>query len=328
MSKVASEDGTISHEYSPDSSGLLDLFRFVRQCMQADLVILNVDQQRLMLASLVRCLLPFLRFKLVSVDLIMRPPTNFAGRIKAFVKRMLFSRVDRFILYFRNIGGYQRFYGIQPDRVDYVPFKVNGWEYVAARPADVSNGDYVLCAGRTLRDIATFVSAMRLVDCPGVLLQQRREMLEAHGSKEWLGDLPPNVKLIVDEGDSLETYIDFISKARLMVIPRYKRDIAATGISTYLVSMALQRCVIISAGPGAEDILTDQAVVVPAEDASRLSEQIQLLWSDDQRRAEIASRGRNYAHSLGGEDRLLSDILTVSLRTLDAEISKTKEAVS
>jgi glycosyltransferase involved in cell wall biosynthesis len=134
--------------------------------------------------------------------------------------------------------------------------------------------------------------------------------------------------LIVDEGDSLETYIDFISKARLMVIPRYKRDIAATGISTYLVSMALQRCVIISEGPGAEDILTDQAVVVPAEDASRLSEQIQLLWSDDQRRAEIASCGRNYAQSLGGEDRLLSDILTVSLRTLDAEVSKTKQAFS
>lgn len=316
MAKVAAADGTIEYEYSPDSSGFGAAWRFLRQCAKADVVILNVDQKRLMLASLLRCIFPMLRFKLVSVDLIMRPPVSGAGRLKASLKRLLFSRVDRFILYFKNIDGYRRFYGIDPDRVVYVPFKINGWEYIASHQSDAANGEYVLCAGRTLRDIATFVAAMKDTDCQGVLLQQRREMLEAHGTKQWSGELPPNVKLIVDDGDSLETYMNFISRSRLMVIPRYKFDIAATGISTYLVAMALDKCVIISEGPGAEDVLTDQAVIVPPEDAARLGEQIELLWNDHQRRTEIASRGRRYAHSLGGEDRLLSDILRVSLLTL------------
>lgn len=313
MARVIPADGTVRYEYLADSPGLHGTWEFIKQCAKADVVILNVDQQRLMLASLLRSIVPAARFKLVSVDLIMRPPITRAGRLKAFLKRLLFSQVDRFVLYFKNINGYQRFYGIDPDRVAYVPFKVNGWEYVASRGCNSANGDYVLCAGRTLRDVATFVKAMRHVECPGVLLQQRRELLQAHGTQEWAGDLPPNLKLIVDEGDSLTTYMDFISRARLMVIPRYKYDIAATGISTYLVAMALHKCVVISEGPGAEDVLTDQAVIVPPEDAERLGEQIALLWNDHQRRGEIATRGRDYAHSLGGEERLLSDILQVSL---------------
>jgi glycosyltransferase involved in cell wall biosynthesis len=280
-------------------------------------VILNVDQRRLMLASLLRYVVPTLRFKLVSVDLILRPPLTRADRLKTFFKKLLFSRVHRFILYFKNTDGYHRFYGIDAGRVVYVPFKVNGWEHIVSRNVHGSNGDYVLCAGRTLRDIATFVTAMRRISCPGMLLQQRREIVEAHGTKEWSGELPPNVRLVIDDSDNLETYMNFINNARLMVIPRYKYDIAPTGISTYLVAMALQKCVIISEGPGAEDVLTDQAVVVPAGDDRMLSEQIELLWSDHERRTEIASRARQYAHSLGGEERLLSDILKISLRTLE-----------
>jgi glycosyltransferase involved in cell wall biosynthesis len=319
LERAAPAGVPVRHEYLDDPPGLGGTWRLVRGCARADVVILNIDQQKLMLACLLRWVLPVLRFKLISVDLIMRPPKTRPGRLKALVKKLLFSRVDLFILYFKNIEGYERFYGVRADRVAYVPFKVNGWEKVASRPRDAAGGDYVLCSGRTLRDIATFVEAMRHVTCPGVLLQQRRELLEAHGTEAWSGELPPNVRLVVDEGDSLDAYIDFISGARLLVLPRYRGDIAPTGISTYLLAMALHKCVIISAGPGAEDVLTDQAVIVPPEDAPRLAEQIELLWRDDQLRSEIASRGREYARSLGGEDRLLSDIVRVSLRTLGNE---------
>ena len=327
MGKVIPADGSVNHEYLGDLSGLRNVWRFIRKCAKADVIILNIDQKLLMLAGLLRCLLPTLRFKLVSVDLIMRPPTTRVARFKAFFKRLLFSQVDCFILYFKNIEGYQRFYGIDSDRVAYVPFKVNGWERVADWNCDPALGDYVLCAGRTLRDVRTFVTAMSRNQYPGVLLQQRRELLEAHGTREWSGELPPNVRLIIDDGDSLESYINFISKARLMVIPRYSHDIAPTGISTYLVAMALHKCVIISEGPGAEDVLTDQAVMVPPEDSGRLGEQIQLLWEDHQRRNEIASRGRKYATSLGGENRLLSDILKVSL-TLNGAVQTAEKVQS
>jgi glycosyltransferase involved in cell wall biosynthesis len=318
MGEIAAADAAaaaVAHEYVGEDAGAL---AFVRKCLGADLVILNIDQKRLMLAGLARLLWPAARFRLVSADLILRPPRAWKDRAKVLLKRALFSRVDRFVLYFKDLRGYERFYGIGPGRAAYVPFKVNGWDEIRARPAAAAaEGEYVLCAGRTLRDVATFVEAMRRANCPGVLLQQRRELLDAHGSASWEGELPPNVRLVIDDSDRIESYLDFIGRARLVVIPRFGGDIAPTGISTYLVAMALERCVVISAGPGAGDVLTaGEAVVVPPEDPAALAEQIRLLWDDEGLRATVPARGRAYAERAGDERRLLSDILRVGLDTL------------
>ena len=301
----------VRHEYVGEGG----LKGFVRACLRADVVVLNVEQQRLMLACLLKWLMPWSRFKLVSADLILRPPRTAPDRLKVFVKKILLARVDRFVLYFKDLRGYERHYGIDPARVTYVPFKVNGWELISERAA-AGEGEYVLCAGRTLRDTATFVEAMRRANCPGVLLQQSRELLSAHGTQAWSGELPPNLKLVTDDGDKLEDYLDSIARARLVVIPRFRGDIAATGISTYLVAMALGRCVVISAGPGAEDVLDGQAVIVPPEDAGALARRIELLWNDARLRSEVAARGRQYAAALEGEARLLADILRAALDCL------------
>lgn len=310
MARAAGADPALDYEYVGDEAGAL---AFLRKCLAADLVILNIDQKRLMLAGLLRLLWPFARFRLVSADLILRPPKTWKDRVKVFVKRALFSRVDRFVLYFRNLEGYERFYGIGPDRVTYVRFKVNGWDEIEGRDAPPAEGSYVLCAGRTLRDVGTFVEAMRRAGCPGVLLQQKRELLQEHGTSAWESALPPNVRLVVDESDSIGPYLDFIAGARLVVIPRFKGDIAPTGISTYLVAMGLGRCVVISAGPGAEDVLDGEAVVVPPEDAESLAGQVGRLWRDARARSETAARGRAYAEEARGEERLLADILRASL---------------
>lgn len=312
LSQFQTPERRLHHEYVSDESGAIE---FIRKCVASDLVLLNINQKKLMLAALLRRL-PFVRFRVVSVDLVLRPPKSTKDRFSVFIKKILFSGVDRFVLYFKNLDGYQRFYGIGPDRAVYVPFKVNGWEQIVARPRGVADGEYVLCAGRTLRDIETFVEAMRRTDCPGILLQQQNELLAAHGTASWSGELPANVKLMVDESDRFEDYLDHIARARLLVIPRFKNDIAPTGISTYLVAMALNKCVIISEGPGAEDVLTDQAVIVPAEDVESLAPQINRLWNDDKLRSEVAARGYDYAMSLGGYDRLLADVLRASLDCL------------
>jgi hypothetical protein len=246
MGRVAAADPSLSHEYLGEEVGAV---AFLRKCLGSDLVILNIDQKRLMLACLLLWLWPAARFRLVSADLILRPPKTLKDRVKVFVKRVLFSRVHRFALYFKDLEGYERFYGIGPDRVTYVRFKVNGWDEIEARGGGDTGGSYVLCAGRTLRDVGTFVEAMRRAGPPAMLLQQSRELLNQHGTSGWEGELPSNVRLVVDESDSLEAYLDFISGARLVVIPRFRGDIAPTGISTYLVAMALGKSVIISAGP-------------------------------------------------------------------------------
>jgi glycosyltransferase involved in cell wall biosynthesis len=283
--------------------------RFLRQCLGADLVILDDVPGKLLLACVLR---PFSRFCLVSVDLILRPPKGLKGRLGAFAKRLLLSRVDRFVLYFRDVSGFERHFGIGPERVVYIPFKVNGWERLRSA-VDDRDGEYVLCAGRTLRDLGTFVAAMEAACLPGVLLQQKSDIVVRHGTHSWIGDLPPNLHLVVDEDGSLESFIDYIARARIVVIPRFQGDICATGISTYLIAMALRRCVVISAGPGTDDVLTDQAAIVPPEDPERLACEVVSLFEDDERRRRIAAAGRRYAEDLQGEDRLLHDIARTAL---------------
>ena len=290
--------------------------QFLARCLNSDLVMVHTDPARLMLACALKCVLPF-RFKIVSVDLIVRTPRSLSGRIKTFIQKMLFKRVHRFILYFKELRGCERLYGIGPDRTDYVPFKVNQLAEIQRRLAVEPSGDgeYVMCAGRTMRDIRTFVEAMRRVDCPGILHQQPADMMAAHGTDVWQDELPPNLKLVIDDSFSHEVFLDFIAKARLIVIPRYKNDIGPAGIATYLVAMAMNKCVVISEGPGVGDVLTDEAAIVPPEDAVALAQQIALLWDDHTQRREIAARGQKYAELVGGDDRLYSDIVRTSVKS-------------
>jgi glycosyltransferase involved in cell wall biosynthesis len=291
--------------------------QFLSKCLRSDLLILNTDPSRLILACALKCIFPS-RFKIVSVDLIVRTPESFRGRIRNVFLKILFKRVHRFILYFKDLRGCERFYGIGADRAIFVPFKVNALKEIQRRSAPAPDGgEYVMCAGRTMRDIKTFVEAMRRVDCPGILHQQPADVMAAHGTAVWQDELPRNLKLVIDDSYSHGVFLDFIAKARLVVIPRYQNDIGPAGIATYLVAMAMNKCVIISDGPGVGDVLNDEAVIVPPEDAAALARQIELLWNDNARRGEIAARGRRYAELAGGDDRLYGDILRASVASLD-----------
>src|SRR5690242_8373028 len=118
---------------------------FIRQCLASDFVIIdNSGQRQLFLACLLRI---FARFRLISVDAILRPPSGPKSRLIAGAKRLLLRQVDRFLLFFRDTGGYERHYGLARSKIVYVPFKVNGRDE-GAFPAEVPEGDHVLCAGR------------------------------------------------------------------------------------------------------------------------------------------------------------------------------------
>lgn len=289
-----------------------DLRDFARQIRPADLVALDNDWRRLVVACVLR---PVSRYRLVAIDLILRTPRGRKAKAAAHLKRILLRGVDCFIFYFRDIRGVHAYYGIGPDRAVYVPFKVNGIEDPRwPDPSDL--GDHVLCAGRTLRDIDTFLEAMARAGVPGVLLQQAESLLYAHGTRPAGPNLPPNVRLRIDRGDDPADFLARIAECRILVVPRFAYDIAATGISTYLEAMALGKPVIISAGPGADDILDGQAVIVPPQDSDALARAITRVWSDPAFAANLARRGRDYAASLGGEQRLGDDIREACLASL------------
>ena len=287
-------------------------FAFAGQCWRSDLVVIDGDAKRLLLAALFR---PFASFKLVSVDLILRPPIGGRARAIAGLKRLLLRAVDKFILYFRNTEGFLRYYGIRPERIAYVPFKVNGCDQAFWPPA-VTKGDYVLCAGRTLRDLETFVAAMARTGLPAVLLQQPADIMKEHGTTAWERALPPNVRLELHTDGKLETFVSVIANARLLVIPRFKGDICSTGISSYLVAMALGTAVVISRGPGADDILSGEAAFVEPENIDELAQAVSRLWHDDVARGKLVANGKRYAENLGGTARLNGDIIQESLRCL------------
>jgi glycosyltransferase involved in cell wall biosynthesis len=130
-----------------------------------------------------------------------------------------------------------------------------------------------------------------------------------HGSFVDERAAPSNVEVVRLDGRP-EAFISHMAAARLVVLP-ITPEICGAGISVYAQAMALGKCVIISAGPGAEDVLTsDQAIIVPPSDPAALGRAIQRAFTDPSYRAPFERSGYQWAMSLGGEEQLYDTILS------------------
>ena len=283
-----------------------DFLRLSRRC---DFVLLNCDVSLTYRLSLLYLLLPFFRRPMVVNDVVLRRPVHWRSRLTAPIKRFLLSRVDHFIVHFKMFDGLVKYFGIPPDRISYLPFKAN----IRHRyPYKVDpGGEYVLCFGRSERDYDTFFAAMsRLPGLPAAIPQPDFAGFAAHSSRfTWpLETLPSNVRLLNDDGTA-QSLIGITEKARLVVLPILAARICPSGIGTYLNSMLMGKCVIVSSGPGSSDVLTDQALMVPPEDPAALAAMIQLAWNDNALRLRVAEAGRIYAEACGGEPELFQRVL-------------------
>ena len=278
------------------------------QLGEATLIIIDGNPQLVLDLCLYFFFHPRRRRPLVSVDIVLRaPPAGVGPALKTWVKRLLLTRVDHFIHYFKDLRGYSQYYGITPERSSFVPFKPNlRYRYDAMLRAD---GRYVLCFGRSLRDYDTFLRAAELFDYPAAVPTPDFAQLIRHGSRftRSLEELPANVEVLPDDGGQ-DSQIRILEGAHLVVLPILKSSLLS-GIGTYLNAMMLGKCVIMSEGPGGSDVLTDQALFVPPEDPAALAEMIRRCWEDDQLRHRTAERGHAYAMSLGGEPQFYQRII-------------------
>jgi glycosyltransferase involved in cell wall biosynthesis len=276
---------------------------FLKEIPNADLFLINSDPKvvlELSALSFVRRMPP-----IVALDpTLRRPQPTMSGRMKGLVKKFLFKRVSHFIHYFTDLSDYNRYFGIGPDRSSFVPFKPNiRYRYEVEQNPD---GAYALCFGRSLRDYDTFLDAMEQVSCPGAITEPNFAHLKAHGGRftRPLDKLPANVSILPDDGTP-ESLLRLISGAKLIVLPILKGSPCASGIGTYLNSMYMKKCVIISEGIGSSDVLTSgQALLFPPEDPVALAKVIQMAWDDDELRLRTAETGFRYADSLGGEPEM------------------------
>lgn len=274
-----------------------------------DVLVLTGGTWRIVGFCLMKALWPFGGCKVVAVDFILSRPTGWKQAIVAWMKGVLLRKVDRFILHFKDTSEYERIYGIPPSKCVFVPFKVNYWEKMASDNQPPAAEEYVFTAGRSYRDYPTFIEAMRRVDYPGLLLYEDTALLKRSATDVDLSNLPPNLAAAKNEGE--QSWVDFIRRAKIVVVPLLPSTMYAPGLSLYLMAMAMNKSVIVTEGLATREMLRDEVVTVPPQDPAALADAITQLWTDDELRHRTAENGRRYAEHCGGEARLLADIVQV-----------------
>lgn len=278
---------------------------------ETDIIVINGATSTVFKLALHFLLKPWSKKPLVAVDLVLRIPITKKQRIFAVFKRFLLLRVDHFIHYFKDLRGYNQYYGISDARSSYIPFKVNIWG------TDLSTlplaEEYIFTLGISQRDYDTFIRAVSLIPYPAAMPEFSFKNFENRGTNfQWAQDnLPKNLRLLRDQG-SKQDLIHHLARAKLVVIPTLRTSLCASGISTYLDAMYLKKCVILSEGPGASDLLKDQAILVPPEDPKALARAIQKLWEETPLRESTAEAGNRYARALGNESDLILRVIEQS----------------
>lgn len=274
-----------------------------------DVLVLTGGTWRVIGFCLAKSVWPFSRCKIVAVDFILSRPESWKQSIITRIKRLLLRKTDRFILHFKDTTEYEKIYGIPRSKCVFVPFKVNYWEKMVLEDQELGIEEYVFTAGRSYRDFPTFIEAMRRVDYPGLLLYEEAALLKRSATDVDLSNLPANLTAEKNEGE--QSWVEYIRRAKIVVVPLLPSTMYAPGLSLYLMAMAMKKCVIVTEGLATRGMLKDEAVIVAPKDPEGLANAITQVWTDDALRRKIADFGRRYAERCGGEVRLLADIVHV-----------------
>ena len=251
------------------------------------------------------------RTRIFVFDLVMRQPDSIRERLFASIKRWLLRSIDTFVFIHKDTTGYERSYGISPEKCVYVPFKANNFDLA---PSLVSvDGDYALALGASQRDYRLLIDAV--ADRPIRLkLVAPRAHVSTHGARMGSDSLPSNIERIDRAIDRME-WNNLIAQSRFVVIPILPGVLQPAGISVYLEAMILGKPVVITRGASTEGILDDDlALLVPPGDVDALRTAIDHLWNDAALRAKLSESGKRYALSLGNHERLIADLRAVIQR--------------
>lgn len=294
--------------YSPyPPEGRLPTLRTFIQSFNYNFILLNGFLPGALKLALCKWLVPFNPCKLVVLDILLSTPRGLKGRLKAAIFKLLFRKIDAVFLYYKNTSGLQRYYGIAPEKFRYVPFKINQYELVQTLTS-LDEG-YIFCGGKTRRDFDTLFKAVKDLPYYVKVVTTSNDDIAPHGSYLDEAAAPPNVEIIRLDGTP-RPFMELMAKARLVVLP-IKPEICGAGIGVYIMAMALKKCVILSAGPGAEDVLTEnQAIIVPPQSPIALRKAIEKAYTNADYRRLYEENGYRYAMSLQGEGRLMESLVT------------------
>ncbi|HEY3825436.1 MAG TPA: glycosyltransferase [Bryobacteraceae bacterium] len=266
-------------------------------------LVIHFSLPEIIFFSVCLSLAPFRRCRITTLDF-------FAGDIRPAMRplvRWSLGRVARFLVYFRDTSVFEQLLGLRRSKFHYIPFKVNALELISG--AHQYDGGYIFSGGRSRRDFATLFKAVGNLGYPVKLLTGEEADLTPHGSTLNGLTVPENVELLRNDS-SMQSFVQLLAGARLVVIPLLKNTRTQAGIGVYLQAMAARKCVIISSGLGVSDVLTDDlAIIVPAGDAEALQVSVKRAWEDADLRERYAAASARYALALGAEDELRKSVL-------------------
>ncbi len=287
-------------------SGFVRTLRNALCARPFDVVVINNEARQLLAFCLLQVLFPWSRWQIVSVDLVVQRPRNWRERIRLQVARLLFRQVELFLFYFKDTRELEKVYGIARRKIRYIPFKVNSYDRVLTQP--VSDEEFILSCGQSKRDYATLCKAMEGLPYTACILAPEPQAAGKHGTTFDYESLPSNVRWVTDDGSDA-SWIDWISRARCLVLPVLPDTLAASGISTYLLAMALRKCVVITDSPATVGLVDrGEAVIVPPANPDALRTALIKVMEDSHYRQGVAAAGHAYAIGLKGESRLVADI--------------------
>lgn len=290
-------------EYPQHAVGWLDRFRFFMKSFKCDYVVFFYEFSTLLMFGLLKLVCPFHRCRLVSLDTILGRPNRFVEYLLWPLKVLSLKRIHMHLMFFHDTSGLTRVYRIPPKRFHYIPFKINSFEKATSTQA--TDEGFIFAGGVSRRDYDTFLKAVGTLQFPVKLIAGAPELMDEHGSLPFdESRIPSNVELYTEFDPAF--FSKLMASSRLVVLPIRKDFLGAAGISVYLEAMAYRKCVVATAGPGVDGLLTNnEAIIVPAGDVDAMRDAIQHAFNDDDYRRGFGDRGYDYAIRLGGEDKLI-----------------------
>lgn len=199
-----------------------------------------------------------------------------------------------------------RRYRLDRSRVRYVPLNTN----IATPRMESTDDGYIFSAGRTLRDYATLVAAVRqLPEFPTSVICGRNDFQGL--------EIPPNVT--VQHELPREEYLNQLRRCRLVALPLLHTE-RATGQVVVLEAMAMGKPVITTRSPGTIDHIVNgqNGILVEPGNANVLACEIKRLWNDPSERQRLGETAVEAMHETASAERHAKLKLT-AIRELAAQ---------
>ncbi|MEM6366865.1 MAG: glycosyltransferase [Myxococcota bacterium] len=190
--------------------------------------------------------------------------------------------IDGFVVYSTfEIDLYSEYFGIDREKIHFLH-----WTRRYVHQTDENRiEDYVLAVGRSGRDYATFMDAMRLL--PGI----RAIVVASKDNLQGL-EIPKNVEVRTDI--PFEEVRRLVNSARISVIPLKRAD-APLGHGALVLGMFARRPMVVSRSPAFDDYVTEGESCLMFGSAQELADSVDKLWSDRSAAEEMGLRAFDFA---------------------------------